>query len=48
MAVETALWDDLLEGEEPAHVTTLVAAEAETVPLPDELDPRLRAALPVS
>jgi DEAD/DEAH box helicase domain-containing protein len=48
MAVETALWDDLLEGEEPAHVTTLVAAEAETVPLPDELDPRLREALPVS
>ena len=33
MAVETALWGDLLEGEEPAHVTTLAAAEAETVPL---------------
>src|SRR5437867_1867287 len=48
MAVETALWGDLLEGEEPAHVTTLAAAEAETVPLPDELEPRLREALPMS
>jgi DEAD/DEAH box helicase domain-containing protein len=46
MAVETALWDDLLEGEEPAHVTTLAAAEAETVPLPEELEPRLRQTLP--
>jgi DEAD/DEAH box helicase domain-containing protein len=48
MAVETALWDDLLEGEEIAHVTTLPAAEPATVPLPDDLDPRLREALPVT
>jgi DEAD/DEAH box helicase domain-containing protein len=48
VAVEAAIWDDLLEGEEIAHVTTLAAAEAQTVPLPDELEPRLREALPVS
>ena len=48
MAVEAALWDDLLEGEEPAHVTTLAAAEAETVPFPEDLEPRLREGLPVS
>src|SRR5436309_3652100 len=48
MAVEAALWDDLLEGEEPAHVTTLAAAEAETVPLPEDLEPSLHEALPVS
>jgi DEAD/DEAH box helicase domain-containing protein len=48
MAVEAALWDDLLEGEEIAHVTTLAPAEPQTLPLPDELEPRLREALPVS
>jgi DEAD/DEAH box helicase domain-containing protein len=48
MAVEAVLWDDLLEGEELAHITTLAAADAETVTLPDELEPRLRDALPVS
>src|SRR5256714_3717958 len=48
MAVETALWDDLLEGEEVAHAATLPAVEPRTVPLPDELEPRLREALPVS
>jgi DEAD/DEAH box helicase domain-containing protein len=48
MAVEAALWDDLLEGEEVAHLTTLASAEAQTVPLPDELEPRLREALPLS
>ena len=48
MAVETALWDDLLEGEEVAHVTTLASAEAQTVPLPDDLEPRLHEALPLS
>jgi DEAD/DEAH box helicase domain-containing protein len=48
MAVEAALWDDLLEGEELAHVTTLSSAEARTMPLPDDLEPRLREALPVS
>ncbi len=48
MAVEAALWDDLLEGEEIAHVTTLAPVEARTVPLPQELEPRLRDALPLS
>ena len=48
MAVEAALWDDLLEGEEVAHVTTLASAEAQTVPLPDDLEPRLHEALPLS
>jgi DEAD/DEAH box helicase domain-containing protein len=48
MAVEAALWDDLLEGEEIAHSATLAPIEAQTVPLPDELEPRLRRALPVS
>jgi DEAD/DEAH box helicase domain-containing protein len=48
MAVEAALWDDLLEGEELAHVTTLSPIEARTVPLPEDLEPRLRNALPVS
>src|SRR5205807_7393847 len=35
MAVRTALWDDLLEGEELAHVKTIPAADARTAPLPD-------------
>jgi DEAD/DEAH box helicase domain-containing protein len=48
VAVEAALWDDLLEGEEIAHITTLAPAEARTVPLPEELEPRLREALPIS
>jgi DEAD/DEAH box helicase domain-containing protein len=48
MAVEAALWDDLLEGEEIAHVTTLAPADARTVALPDDLEPSLREALPVS
>jgi DEAD/DEAH box helicase domain-containing protein len=46
MAVETALWDDLLEGEELAHVTTLPAADPRTAPIPEELHPRVAAALP--
>src|SRR5438105_6279237 len=46
MAVRTALWDDVLEGEELAHLTTSPAAEPYTAPLPDQLDPRLREALP--
>ena len=48
MTVQAALWDDLLEGEEVAHVTTLASAEAQTVPLPDDLEPRLHEALPLS
>src|SRR6185503_8869207 len=39
-------WDDLLEGEELAHVETVEAAEPRIAPLPDELSPQLRAVLP--
>jgi DEAD/DEAH box helicase domain-containing protein len=39
-------WDDLLEGEELAHVETVPAAAARVAPLPDELHPRLRDVLP--
>ena len=46
MAVGTALWDDLLEGEEVAHLETVPAAEARVTSLPDDLHPRLREALP--
>jgi DEAD/DEAH box helicase domain-containing protein len=46
MAVRTALWDDLVTGEEVAHVETVAAAAARTAPLPDGLHPRLRESLP--
>ncbi len=42
----TVTWDDLLEGEELAHVETVAAVEPSVVPLPDGLDARLRDALP--
>jgi DEAD/DEAH box helicase domain-containing protein len=46
MAVGMTLWDDLLEGEEIAHVDTVPPVEALTAPLPDDLHPKLREALP--
>jgi DEAD/DEAH box helicase domain-containing protein len=46
MAVRTALWDDLIVGEEVAHVETVPAAEARTSSQPADLDPRVRDALP--
>jgi DEAD/DEAH box helicase domain-containing protein len=46
MAVEAAIWDDLLQGEEVAHAETIPSAEARTLPLPDDLEPRLRKSLP--
>jgi DEAD/DEAH box helicase domain-containing protein len=46
MAVETALWDDLLQGEELAHVSIAPATEARTAPIPEALDPRVAAVLP--
>ncbi len=46
MAVEAALWDDLLEGEEVAHAETIPPADPRTAPLPDELQPGLRDVLP--
>ena len=39
-------WDDLLAGEELAHVETVPAAEPRTVPVPETLHPDLRAMLP--
>jgi DEAD/DEAH box helicase domain-containing protein len=39
-------WDDLLAGEELAHVETVPPAAPRLAPLPDELQPRLREALP--
>src|SRR3954453_21341638 len=44
--VGAVTWDDLLEGEQLEHVETVPAADARVAPLPDELEPRLRAALP--
>ena len=46
MAVGAATWDDLLEGEEVAHVEVVPAAGARTTPLPDGLHTALREALP--
>ena len=46
VAVEAITWDDLLGDEEIAHQETIPSAEARTVALPDELEPRLRDALP--
>jgi DEAD/DEAH box helicase domain-containing protein len=41
----TASWHDLLAGEELAHVELVPAREAQFAPLPEELHPRVRAAL---
>jgi DEAD/DEAH box helicase domain-containing protein len=41
----TALWDDLLTGEEVAYVGTEAARAPRTVAIPDDLHPRVRAAL---
>jgi len=40
-----AQWDDLLAGEELAYLTTEPARAARIAPFPDELNPRVRAAL---
>ncbi len=40
-----AQWDDLLAGEELAHLTTEPARAARTAPFPDDLHPKVRAAL---
>ena len=45
MAVETAPWAGILDGEELAHVASEPARRARTVPLPDDLAPKVRAAL---
>ena len=46
MAVELARWDDLLQGDELAHVTTEPAREAQLAPFPNDLHPLVRDALP--
>jgi DEAD/DEAH box helicase domain-containing protein len=45
MAVSTALWDDLLHGEELAYLGTEPAREARSVPLPNDLPTAVRDAL---
>jgi DEAD/DEAH box helicase domain-containing protein len=45
VSVGTQLWDELLTGEELAHLTTEPAREARTSPFPDDLHARVRRAL---
>jgi DEAD/DEAH box helicase domain-containing protein len=45
MAVEIARWDDLLTGEELAHLANEPARAAEHAPIPADLDPRVHEAL---
>jgi DEAD/DEAH box helicase domain-containing protein len=45
VAVETAAWDELLAAEEVVFRTEETSREAEVVPLPDGLHPKLAAAL---
>jgi DEAD/DEAH box helicase domain-containing protein len=45
MATTAATWDDLLTGEELAHLAAEPARAARLEPLPDELDPGVREAL---
>jgi ATP-dependent helicase YprA (DUF1998 family) len=40
-----AAWDELLAGEELAHLSSEPTREASKEPLPDDLHPRVRAAL---
>jgi DEAD/DEAH box helicase domain-containing protein len=47
MSVDVLRWEGLLEGEELAHLVTEPAREARFAALPDELDPRVRAAVGV-
>jgi DEAD/DEAH box helicase domain-containing protein len=45
MAVELAAWAGILEGEELAHLASEPARGARTAPFPDDLHPKMRAAL---
>jgi DEAD/DEAH box helicase domain-containing protein len=45
VAVETTRWSDLLAGKELAHLRDEPAREARTAPFPDDLHPKVRAAL---
>ena len=45
MAVGAATWDGILAGEELAYLTDEAAREARTAPFPDDVHPKVRAAL---
>ena len=45
MATTATTWDDIVTGEELAHLTTELARAARTAPLPADLDRRVRQAL---
>jgi DEAD/DEAH box helicase domain-containing protein len=45
VSIRVATWDELLTGEEVAHVGTEPAREARSEPFPDGLDPRVQSAL---
>jgi DEAD/DEAH box helicase domain-containing protein len=45
MATTAATWEDLLTGEELAHLSTEPARTSRAAPLPDDLDARVREAL---
>jgi DEAD/DEAH box helicase domain-containing protein len=47
MSVDVLRWEGLLQGEEVAHLTTEPEREARFAPLPEDLDPRVRAAIGV-
>jgi DEAD/DEAH box helicase domain-containing protein len=46
LAVQAASWDDLIQGEELAHLANEPARAATTAPVPDELHPLVRELLP--
>src|SRR5262252_3883899 len=46
MATSVTRWDDLVQGEELAHLVTEPAREATLAPLPDDLHPDVRESLP--
>ncbi len=46
VTLTATVWDDLLEGEELAHVETVAEAAPRVAPLPEDLHPALRKALP--
>jgi DEAD/DEAH box helicase domain-containing protein len=46
VALDVGTWDDLLAGSELAHLTEEPARAARTAPVPEELHPRVREAIP--
>jgi DEAD/DEAH box helicase domain-containing protein len=45
VATVAAVWDDLLAGEELAYTTEVPARQPDIVPIPEEVNPRVRTAL---